>query len=116
MKGLKIKEKWLNLILLGDKTWEIRGNNCNIRGRIGLVQCGSSMVYGEINMIGAIPLDRNTFINNRDKHHVDISWEELLERYKTPYAWIMEDVESYKEPKKFKNLQGSVKWVNIDFI
>ena len=116
MKGLKIKKKWLKLILSGDKTWEIRGTNSKIRGNIGLVQCGSSMVYGEAFMVGAIPLTKESFINNRDKHHVNISWEELIEIYKTPYAWIIEDVRAYEEPKKFKNLQGSVKWVNIEFI
>lgn len=116
MKGLKIKKKWIELILSGNKTWEIRGSNSNIRGVIGLVQCESSMVFGETNMIESIPLTEELFVNNRDKHKLDISWEELISIYKKPYAWVFSDTHKYDEPKRFKNLQGSVKWVNIEFI
>lgn len=36
MKNLIIHEKWLNLIMLGEKVWEIRSQDTKFRGEIGL--------------------------------------------------------------------------------
>lgn len=34
MNGLIIKKQWLDKILAGEKTWELRGSNTKVRGRI----------------------------------------------------------------------------------
>jgi hypothetical protein len=41
MKGLIVKSPWIELILEGKKTWEIRGSNTKIRGPIALIKSGS---------------------------------------------------------------------------
>lgn len=38
LHGLIIRQPWLDRILDGQKTWEIRGTNTQIRGPIGLIQ------------------------------------------------------------------------------
>ena len=115
MKGLKIKEKWADLILEGDKIWELRGSTCKNRGTIGIVKCGTSKVFGEANFVEVIPLTKEIFEQNFDKHKINLTWEQLRAIYKKPYAWVFVDVHKYEEPRAFENLQGSVKWVNIKF-
>ncbi len=46
MKGLIIRKTWIDYILEGKKTWEIRGCKTNIRGQIELIQSGSGLVIG----------------------------------------------------------------------
>jgi len=36
MRCLKINDKWVNLILAGSKTWEVRHRNTKIREKIAL--------------------------------------------------------------------------------
>ena len=57
MKGLIIREPWIDYILSGKKVWEIRGSNTTIRGRIALIKSGTSTILGEANLINSIKLD-----------------------------------------------------------
>ena len=68
MKGLIIKEKWLNKIFNQEKTWEIRGNNTTIRGKIYLIQSGTKHIYGECELIDCIKLTLQNYQTNTDKH------------------------------------------------
>jgi hypothetical protein len=51
MRGLLIRSPWIEEILRGRKTWEIRGSNTNIRGRIGLIRSGSGLVVGTCDLV-----------------------------------------------------------------
>ena len=51
MKALIIKKPWIDNILDGKKTWEIRGSKTNIRGQIELIQSGSGLVVGSCEII-----------------------------------------------------------------
>jgi len=46
MKGLLINSPWIEMILEGKKTWEIRGANTKLRGPIALIKSGSGKVVG----------------------------------------------------------------------
>ena len=46
MKALLIKTRWLDLILDGHKTWELRGTSTKTRGTIALVESGTGEVRG----------------------------------------------------------------------
>ena len=54
MKALLIKTPWIDKILDGKKTWEIRGSATKIRGRIALVQSGSGTVVGICELVDCI--------------------------------------------------------------
>lgn len=51
MKGLVIKQPWIDYILSGNKIWEIRSTNTNIRGKIELIQSGSGLVVGSCEIV-----------------------------------------------------------------
>jgi len=113
MKGLIIKEKWLNLILAGKKTWEIRNNTTTKVGtRIGLIKSGSGKVFGECDLVASIPLTKEKLLQNIDKHHISKESINLI-TYKNPHAWVLSNVKKYTSPVLYKHKNGSVIWVNI---
>ena len=54
MRALVIKKPWLDKILAGTKTWEIRGSRTNIRGTIGLIESRSGTVVGLCEVIDCV--------------------------------------------------------------
>ena len=61
MKGLIIKAPWIDYILSGKKTWEIRGCNTKIRGEIALIQSGTGKIYGTVELVDSLELDLHTY-------------------------------------------------------
>lgn len=110
MKALIIKGPWIDYILEGKKTWEIRGCKTNIRGKIELIQSGSGLVVGSCNIINCKELTLKEYSNNVDKHNI---LEIKTLPYKRTYAWIISDPVRYKEPRKYKHPQGAIIWVNL---
>ena len=112
MKGLIIKEKWLNLIFNGKKTWEIRNNNIKIRGKIGLIQSGTGKVYGECDIIDSITVTKEILLNNKEKHQINDENINNLS-YNNPHAWVLSNIKKYSVPISYKHKNGSVIWVDI---
>ena len=71
MKGLIIKEKWLNKIFEGVKIWEIRGCSTKIRDKIYLIQSGTKHILGECELIDCIKIDLEEYQLNTDKHKIE---------------------------------------------
>ena len=113
MDILIIKPYWVDKIFNENKLWEIRGCNTSKRGKIAIAKSGTGCVFGTVNLINSIPLTKEIWEINEKNHQVDISWEELLKRYKKPYAWIFEygSVKKYQEPVTYNHPKGAVIWV-----
>lgn len=109
MKGLIIKRPFIDNILSGDKTWEIRGCKTNIRGKIELIQSGSGLVVGSCEIVDCLSLTQNEFVANRDKHLVQ--GDELP--YKNTYAWVVKNAKKYEKARKYKHPCGAIIWVNL---
>lgn len=112
MKALILKPFWCNEILNNNKTWEIRRNNCKIRGKIGLIASGTKQIYGECELIDAFPLTKELFEKNFDKHHINCKYEELPSSYK--YVWVLNNIKKYEVPKSYIHKQGAQIWVNVE--
>ena len=110
MKGLIIKKPWIDYILEGKKTWEIRGSKTSIRGSIELIQSGSGLVVGSCEIINCIELTIEDYKSNIDKHNIQAV---TTLPYKKTYAWIISNAKRYAEPKKYKHPQGAIIWVNL---
>jgi hypothetical protein len=52
LSGLLIRSPYVDWILAGSKTWEIRGSFTAKRGRIALIQSGSGTVIGVADLVG----------------------------------------------------------------
>jgi len=111
MKALIIKQHWLDLILNGRKTWEIRGSNTHIRGRIALACSGYGQLWGEADLVDVVPVTTAEAIEaNRDKHQIPAS---VLWNYPKPHAWVLANAVRYTVPKFYRHPQGAVIWVNL---
>jgi hypothetical protein len=113
IKGLIIKDPWINLILDGVKTWEIRGSATNIRGVIALIQSGTKMVYGTVELYNSILLNREEYELNQAKHKVPL---DIRLPYLKVYAWEFRNAKRYYKPKPYIHPQGAVIWVNLNNI
>jgi hypothetical protein len=112
MKGLIIKSPWIDMILEGKKTWEIRGSNTKTRGTIALIKSGSGMVYGEINLTESKELSLSDYQESRSFHGVESETAAILP-YKKTYAWVLEKPRIYKKPVPYKHPMGAVIWVRL---
>lgn len=113
MKGLIIKSPWIEKILNGQKTWEIRGSHTHIRGKVALIKSGTGLVYGTVDLVDSLLLERNLAKSMQEKHCIS---EEVFEKvsYKKVYAWVLENPVLFETPIPYKHPQGAVIWVNLD--
>jgi hypothetical protein len=54
MNGLVIRSPWVDMILAGEKTSEIRGKKTSIRGTIALIRGGSGLIVGTCELIDVV--------------------------------------------------------------
>jgi hypothetical protein len=113
MRGLIIRSPWIEKILAGQKTWEIRGSRTKIRERIGLIRGGSGLVVGTCDLTEVVgPLSLKELKANARK--IGLQPSDLNERpYKTTYAWVMRNPKKFKKPKPYRHPSGAVIWVNL---
>lgn len=112
MKCLIIKKRWLDLILSGQKTLEIRGRNTNIRGWIGLIESGSGKIVGKAKLNASSKLSEDEYYKLTEFHRVTLNYNKLP--YKTPYAWGITQAERLQNPIPYKHPKGAIIWVNIN--
>jgi hypothetical protein len=112
VNGLVIKPKWADLILSGDKPWEIRSGVTHKRGTIGIIKSGSGLIYGTAELTDCINLSLQDIADNRDKHLIPAD-ETILNRYKKIFAWVFKNPIMYPEPIPYIHPQGAVIWVRL---
>jgi hypothetical protein len=111
VKGLIVKQPWLDLILGGLKPWEIRGSDTKIRGRICLIESGSGEIKGTAELTDSFRLNYADYMANADNHR--INGNELYFTYNMPHVWAMKEPVKLDKPIPYKHPQGAVVWVNL---
>ena len=114
MRALVIKKEWLDKILAGTKTWEIRGSRTTIRGAIGLIQSRSGSVVGSCVVVDCIgPLTAEEFRRNARKAGI-VPAEAALGGYASTFAWVLANARRFKSPVPYAHPSGAVIWVQLD--
>lgn len=109
-RALIIRKPWLDLILSGQKTWEMRSRNTNITGWIGLIEQGTGLIVGRVFLTGCYTPSLIEIIQNHSKHRVvDLS---LLKKWRV--AWQLERAERFDIPIRYSHPKGAVTWVKIE--
>ena len=73
-RALVIREPWIDLILQGKKTWEMRSQPTNVRGKIGLIRRGTGLVVGTAMLTDCrTALSRDNYMQHSDKHAIPAS-------------------------------------------
>jgi hypothetical protein len=116
MKGLVIRSPWIELILDGRKTWELRGQRTQTRGRIALIRKGSGTVVGHCDVVGVVgPLNRADLLSSTRRHRVESrDLPTVLARYRKVYAWVLSAPNRLKRPVQYRHPSGAVIWVDLD--
>ena len=109
--GLIMKGVWLDLVLKGLKTWEIRGVNTTKREVVALIQSGSGRAIGEARVIDSVPLSYSDLVENMDKHCIqDLS----IVEYSKVYAWVLTNAMRYEIPQPYKRHKGAIIWIHLE--
>lgn len=109
-RALIVDKPWIDLILSGEKIWEMRSRSTNIRGRIGLIEKGSGLIVGEVDIVNSLVLGLPYLKDKIHKHQVDDFG--LLEKWNV--AWVLQYPGRYKEPVPYKHPKGAVVWVKVN--
>lgn len=113
MKALIIKQPWIDLILAGKKTIEIRGSKTNIRGQIALIASGTGQVIGTCMVNDSINLAEQADLSDVViKSCVDEAT--LRSFYKKPNGWVLSDAKRLTTPVKYKHPMGAIIWVTLE--
>jgi len=112
MKGLIIKQPWIDLILDGEKPWEIRGRATTIRGTIALIKSGTGLVLGLVDVVDSLELTPDTFYQAEVQHRIPNPATRPLP-YPRIYAWVLAHPQRLLVPQHYVHPQGAVIWVNL---
>jgi hypothetical protein len=114
LSGLLIRSPYIDWILGGSKSWEIRGRATRKRGRIALIQSGTGTVVGSADLVDVIgPLTRSEYLSNARKTGLKRSAIPRALRYKHTFAWVLKNPRRLKTPVRYHHPYGSIIWVNL---
>jgi hypothetical protein len=109
-RALIVKKEWLDKIFDEGKVWEMRTTRTNINERIGLIESGTGLIMGEVDVMGCYEKPIAPI-----KRYIPYHKVEDLELIKTwKWAWFLKDAKRYKEPTPYKHPKGAVIWVKIN--
>lgn len=113
MKALIIKQPWIDLILEGKKTIEVRGSKTNIRGQIALIASGTGQVIGTCHVDDSLNIaEYGNIAEIVMKSCVD---EPTLRGfYKKPNGWVLSKAKRLETPVKYKHPMGAIIWVTLE--
>jgi hypothetical protein len=114
LSGLLICSPYIDWILAGAKTWEIRGSSATKRDRIALIQSGTGTVVGVADLVGVEgPLTRRELAANARK--LGLTKTGTLRRlpYRRTFAWVFKSVRKLKTPVRYRHPSGCIIWVNL---
>jgi hypothetical protein len=112
MKALIVRKEWLDMILDGSKTWEMRSRPTKVRGWILLIEAGSGHIVGECVLEHSLPKPLTTEQKRLFQHRHKVTDLTLLEKW--CYPWILRNAKRYDKPIPYTHPKGAVVWVNID--
>ena len=114
MLGLVVRTPWVEKIVAGEKTWEIRGSAMKVRGRIALIRGGSGLVVGTCRLVGCVgPLTSKEMEVNADRHRIPSERLAGTVPYERTFAWVIEEANPLPEPLPYNHPSGAVIWVRL---
>lgn len=114
MKGLVIRSPWIDLILTGNKTWEMRTRPTSIRGRIALIKAGSGLIVGTAELVECLPaLTHERMTETQHYHAIPEAQIEGAMKNSWTTPWVLDDVVRMESPLPYVHPSGAVTWVEL---
>lgn len=99
-------------ILSGTANWCIQESSTSKRGTFALTYEGQELIYGKATLMDVIPLNKDLFNSSYKNHHSTLTWEQLSEKYKHPYAWVFTNAYKFVTPILSNNrVSSSGTWI-----
>ncbi|MGN8115376.1 ASCH domain-containing protein [Labrys sp. 22185] len=118
-----IREPWISQILMGRKTWELRGTPTKIRGRLALIRSGSGLIIGECQLddcVGPVGFDTLIATGALSSHERDDIEREGHAPYvavdgvtSKTFAWIVSRPILYSQPVAYNHPSGAITFVDL---
>ena len=108
-RALIVRKPYAAMIVSGQKTWEMRSRSTNIRERIGIIEAGSGLIIGEVELVNCLACSLSYLKDKVHKHQVDDFG--LLEKWSV--AWVLEGAVRYQRPRAYCHPPGAVVWVRL---
>lgn len=113
VRGIIIRQPWVNHILNGEKTWELRGKNTKIRGPVALIEGGTGTIVGMFNITDSQgPLTREQRVEAAENKQI-LPCEIDEDMYENVYAWKVDNVIRFPQPVRYTHPSGAVIWVTL---
>lgn len=114
-KGLVVSSPYIERILSGEKTWEMRSKKTRTRGTIALVKKGSGTIVGLAKLVDVKgPLTHADMLANVDKHRRNSQEINDPELKKRNIAWVLSDIRRLNAPIPYNHNSGAVIFVKLD--
>lgn len=111
LSAIPIRSPFIDEILEGTKTWEVRSKNTKKIGPVGLIRSKSGTVVGSANLSKVVEITANIGRANAGKMGMSPSEGADCEGL---YGWVLEDVVKFIKPVPYKHPSGAVTWVTLD--
>jgi len=122
-QGLLIRKPWINMILKGQKRWELRNAPTYKRGPIALIQSGTGTIVGTAMLKDCLYLGEHRagrwiykkgrgLLPNFSKHRATMRDVKGI-GYSRLYAWVLSDAKKLATPKPYTHPPGAIQWVAI---
>jgi hypothetical protein len=111
LSAIPIKTPFIDMILIGVKTWEIRTKSTKKIGPVALIRSGSGTVVSTAFLAEDIFLTRKICAANYEK--MGMTKEEALTCY-GEHAWVLKDIIKLRKPVPYKHPPGAITWVTLD--
>ena len=116
LRGLIIGEPWIDHILQGRKTWEMRSKASHRRGPIALIRAGAKTVVGVADLVDVRrPMEtRAAFAEHEGFHAIPPEEQEssFIRGWRTP--WVLANVQRLRTPVPSDHRNGAVDWAKLN--
>jgi len=113
LSAIPIREPWIEMILVGYKTWEIRSKFTRKIGPVALIYAGTGLVVATATLAECIKLTPEIAYENASKMGFKVTRKDAKEMA-GEHAWVLKDVIVLKKPVSYKHPSGAVTWVTLD--
>lgn len=110
MEGLIVKQPYAELIINGEKEWELRSRcppSKKLSKELYLLSAGT--VLGKIKIDTHFEANKNDLEKNKNKHRSETSF---LSEHHVSYVWKVQVIKKFSKPKKYIHPTGARVWVN----
>ena len=111
LSAIPIREPWIDMILIGVKTWEIRTKNTLKIGPVALIRSGSKTVVATATLAEVVIVTRK--LARASAELMGMTEGEALSCV-GEYAWVLENVVVLKKPVPYMHPSGAITWVTLD--